>query len=815
MKVIFLEEGSDLDALSSAYGALLLFDDAYLFKPNHLSKKASEVFKIFKNKFRVIEELPDKFDIILTDHHNLEDYKKLYNERIKEVYVYDHHPKPIEGFKGIIDKVGSATTLVVEELIKHNKDIDSESATLLALGIYEDTGFLTYEGTTPRDLEALKWLLEKGASLRLIRQILHETFSKEGIEFLAKHLLSIETIFIDEKIVSIVVIRAEEYEPSVLQIVYELKEVKNSDAFFVIVNAGLKTYLFGRSLKGVFDVSKVLEILGGGGHEFASAIKLEGVSVERLRSVLVALLKGEKVKLYVKQIMTSPPFVLHKDISVENAINELSQRNFAGCPVIDDQGRVVGIVYKKNLLKVPKKFSAEPIEKFMITEFHILEENDLIWKAEEILSKFGEKLIPVVNSQEIPIGVVTRMDIIQTIRGQHAQLLKHERKVKIPSGILPIAKEVGQIAKELGYKAYIIGGVVRDILLGRNIYDLDFVVEGDAIEVAKKLSQKHNVSLHPFKEFSTAHLKIGNMKIEFATTRRETYSHPGAYPSVEYASLKEDVIRRDFTINAMAISVNEEDFGMLIDYFGGYRDLKDRLIRVLHPLSFVEDPVRILRALRFAGKLGFKLSRGTEKLLKQAIPFIQNAPKGRILNELKLAFMEEKVLEILELYRKYHVLEEIIPDFLWSDDTQERLIRLKQLINWHKIAFPKEVIDYGWLYLIVILLKSEHGDRILSDMSAPAWSKDAYRMIKDNLHKVKSELKKTQKNSEIYQILKGKPLAVLLILMTYDEIIDKVKLYMEKLRYVKVDVEKFKHLKGKELGVAIEEEKKRIMDTLI
>jgi len=197
------------------------------------------------------------------------------------------------------------------------------------------------------------------------------------------------------------------------------------------------------------------------------------------------------------------------------------------------------------------------------------------------------------------------------------------------------------------------------------------------------------------------------VKIEFSTARRETYPRPGAYPKVERASLKEDLIRRDFTINAMAISVNPEDYGTLIDYFGGMRDLKDRIVRVLHPVSFIEDPVRILRAIRFAGRLGFRLSRSTERLLRQAVNLglLEESPRGRIMNEIRLALREDRLLEI------------------------------KKIVDWHSLEFPSERIDYGWIFLMLILstVKPETSLGFLADVSAPAW-------VRDNMGRIYREL---------------------------------------------------------------------------
>ncbi|MFN3946851.1 MAG: DHH family phosphoesterase, partial [Aquificaceae bacterium] len=283
-KIIILEEGADLDALSSAYGVQLLYQDAYLLAPSYLSKGASQALSLFRDKFRILEEVPEVFDLVLVDSHNYEDHLKKFANKVKDVYIYDHHPEAPKSFKGKVDKVGSCTTLIVEEIIQRDIPLDSHSATLLALGIYEDTGMLTYEGTTYRDARAISFLLERGVNLSLVRRLLSGGISKEEIDTLSKHLLNLESLFVDGKRISLVVLRMEDYKPDVLKLIYDLRDVRESVAFFVIVEAGGKTYLFGRSLKGEFDVSKVLERFGGGGHEFASACKLEGLSAERLKA---------------------------------------------------------------------------------------------------------------------------------------------------------------------------------------------------------------------------------------------------------------------------------------------------------------------------------------------------------------------------------------------------------------------------------------------------------------------------------------------------------------------------------------------------
>jgi len=819
-KIIVLSEGADLDALSASLCLLKLYPDSCLLKPRYLSKRASAVFKDFKHLLRLTEELPEEFYLLLADTRHFPE--GLPKERVKGVIVYDHHPSGnVERFEGKVDKVGAATTLVVEELMERGLDISPEEATVIILGIYEDTGNFTFEGTTERDLKAASWLISKGADLRKVRKYLLETFTKEQIEVVRRILSSIEKVYLGDKEVAIATAVLDRYEPDINSLLYEIKDLKEADAFFVIVEAENKTYVFGRSQSKDIDVGRILEEFGGGGHPEAAATKLENVSASRIKNLLVNLLRGVKpLRIRVREVMSSPPFLLHEHLSLKDALMELSERGFANAPVIDREGNLVGIVSKKSLLKLSKLYPEEPVKGFVSRDFFTLSPDSPIWEAEEILTKFGQKMIPVVEDGTV-VGVITRLDIIHRMREDLGELKATHRRVELPKNIESLSREVGEIARSLDFRAYIVGGVVRDILLRKEVWDLDFVVEGDAVRVAEELAKRWGVRVHPFPEFGSAHLKVGMIKVEFATARRETYPRPGAYPKVERASLKEDLIRRDFTVNAMAISVNPEDFGTLIDYFGGVRDLKDGIIRVLHPVSFIEDPVRVLRALRFAGRLGFKLSKSTERLLKQAVSLglIEEAPRGRITNELRLALREERFVEILSLYRKYKVLEQVIGGFQWTQTLEDKLLKLKKVVDWHSLEFPSERLDYGWVFLMLILssVKWEVGLSFLREVSAPGWVRKSMEELYKRLNIVKGNLREAKRNSEVYRALRGLHTSLLLLLMTDEELKEKVRLYLEKLRFVKVPKEIVERLKeegiaDRELGIEMERIKERLMD---
>ena len=186
--------------------------------------------------------------------------------------------------------------------------------------------------------------------------------------------------------------------------------------------------------------------------------------------------------------------------------------------------------------------------------------------------------------------------------------------------IIKMIKEIGQEADRTNQSAYVVGGCVRDIFLKRENLDLDIVVEGDAGSIARRWRHKYSAPLKEYDRFGTATVYLnGDIRIDFARARQETYPYPAALPVVRPGSIQEDLFRRDFTINAMAIRINDKNFGELVDVYHGLEDLKKGKIRVLHTKSFIDDPTRILRAVRFEQRFHFRLESLTSKLLTEAM----------------------------------------------------------------------------------------------------------------------------------------------------------------------------------------------------
>ena len=221
-------------------------------------------------------------------------------------------------------------------------------------------------------------------------------------------------------------------------------------------------------------------------------------------------------------------------------------------------------------------------------------------------------------------------------------------------GPMKIIDIVGKLADELKTHVYIVGGPVRDKLLGRKDYDLDFVVEGDGINFAEALNKTLKGKLTAYRAFGTATINFNKKRIDVVTARKEHYKYPAAYPTVKPGSIKDDLYRRDFTINAMAIAVNKDGFGRLVDFYNGRKDLKKKVIRVLHDKSFMDDPTRIFRAVRFSARFGFKIEPHTKKLMKEAVRdgLLGEVNAGRIRKEIELFLKEKNPRKCLEVFSK-------------------------------------------------------------------------------------------------------------------------------------------------------------------
>jgi tRNA nucleotidyltransferase (CCA-adding enzyme) len=362
-----------------------------------------------------------------------------------------------------------------------------------------------------------------------------------------------------------------------------------------------------------------------------------------------------------------------------------------------------------------------------------------------------------------------------------------------------------------------VGGFVRDLVIGRKNLDVDVVVEGDATKVAKEVARELGAKVHTYERFKTATLILKDgTRIDMSSARTEVYKSPGALPEVESAPLKKDLMRRDFTINTLAVKISGEEFGRLIDYFGALKDIKDKKIRVLHALSFVEDPTRILRALRFATRYRFELGKHTEKLLKMAVErkLFKTVEGQRIYHELKQILYEENPLRIFIKLDKYSILKQLFPGLRWDRAKKDLFEKVRKLIIWHRINFPEKRSSYHAVYLGALFYKEPlyRVKEYLKELAVPAKEEKLITELLTQVEPTVKELKAAKESSQVYQALEGKPEELLLLVgAVSEEVKEKVIKFMKELRFVKplVSGEEIKKL-GLKPGAVYKEILKRV-----
>ena len=243
-------------------------------------------------------------------------------------------------------------------------------------------------------------------------------------------------------------------------------------------------------------------------------------------------------------------------------------------------------------------------------------------------------------------------------------------------------------------------------MLRRPNLDIDIVVEGDGIVFAKDFAQSYDARVRSYKKFGTAVVIFPDgFKIDVATARLEYYEYPAALPTVELSSLKLDLYRRDFTINTLAVELNPGRFGKLIDYFGAQRDFKDKAIRVLHNYSFVEDPTRVLRAIRYEQRLGFRIMKHTSNLIENAVKMklLVELSGRRLTNELKLILSEENPIPAINRMNEYNLLPFLHPDIQYRSSVERLLREIGSVLAWYDLSFIKNGCDRWLVYLLALI----------------------------------------------------------------------------------------------------------------
>ena len=626
MHLITSHLNTDFDSLASMIAIQKLYPDAVICPPGSMSRKVRDFMsrhghqwaaKILKPKKIPLDEVTLMVVVDTRSRSRIGPFAALAGRQDVAVHVYDHHPAtpddiPAEEF--VYEPIGAATTMILEHLLNERKDITPDEATLFALGIYDDTGAMTYETTTERDIAAISYLRELGADLSGILAQVENDMSQEDRKLLDDLAENAREIYINGAKVYLTWAETEAYVQGLAVFVNKLKEHVDSHVTIAVVNnGGKKVNIIARSVEGVLNVKEFLAPYGGSGHYQAGSATVTDRDAKELLAEIESRLHGAITPMVkVSDIMTSPVIAVSPEARVDEGYRTMLRFGLKSLVVADAEGEVVGMMTRKDLDKAHLHgLDRAKISDFMTQGIISLNAEASIDEAHRMMATYGFEKMPVLDKHAKLVGTLSRADLLKALyhSGQFSgedtsrerdsagflwiENVSHLMEESFSLKTLSLLRRVGAKAHELGMRAYLVGGTVRDILMGVNNTDIDISVEGDAEKLVSSWDEPGcKATLHGRYKTGTITFPDGE-KVDVATARREFYEYAAAVPTVQNSSLKQDLSRSDFTVNAMSISLSEDNWGMLTDNFGGRADLKDKYLKILHNLSFVEDPSRV------------------------------------------------------------------------------------------------------------------------------------------------------------------------------------------------------------------------------
>ncbi|MCL2458431.1 MAG: CBS domain-containing protein, partial [Desulfobulbus sp.] len=574
---------------------------------------------------------------------------------------------------------------------------------------------------------------------------------------------------------------------------------------FALLSLGERTYLIARSRIPEVNVGTIAREFGGGGHASAASATIRDLTIAEVEEQLVGLIHRHiRPKAVAGELMSSPVITVTPDVSIDQANQLMTRYNVTVLPVVrendgHDAGSqpigFLGMISRRVAEKaIFHKLGNLPVADYMTTEIATIPESGTLADIQRLIIENRQRLIPVVRGEAI-VGVITRTDLLtllvhdpghlspDLLRSDERPSVERTRNLTsimtqaLPREVIVLLRETGETAAALGCNAYVAGGFVRDLLLHVKNTDIDIVIEGDGVRFAKALAEQRHGVVHPHEKFGTATVIFPDQtRIDVASARLEYYDHPAAMPTVEHSSIKLDLYRRDFTINAMAIHLNPQRFGTLVDYFNCQNDLKERRIQALHNLSFVEDPTRIFRAIRFEGRLDFTITRHTEKLIKNTVQLnlFDQVEEPRFFHELKLILAEDDPTPVLRRMAHFKLFPFLWPDLHPSFKIDRRflhfLTQANQAISWFKLLYLPDKLESWMVYLLAIMSRSRAKELIAfcHRFNLPPRQRRKLIAQKTEAERIAQEMQKRPflRPSEIYWLLQELDNEGLLYLMT-------------------------------------------------
>jgi len=770
-------------------------------------------------------------------------FKSIIDRPGLDIHIYDHHPvmpDDISGSFEISEMTGASITIMTKLLRKRQIPITPDEATIMALGLYEDTGSFTFSSTTQDDYLAAAYLLSQGANLNVVSNMIIREMNPEQVSLLNEMIQNASHHTIHGIDVVITNVSSETYVADFALLVHKLRDMENLDVIFALANMENRVYMVARSRRQEVDAGDIAMIFGGGGHPSAAAATIKGQTLIQVEERLVGVLHQRiDSRRSAGDLMSSPVIHVAPQVTLKEA-NETLTRYNVNVLVVSESDKLVGLISRQVIEKgIHHKLHDVPVREYMTTEIATVPPEAPLSEIQEKIIGDKQRLLPVMKGKRIE-GVITRTDLLNILVSDSARVpesldtskngrspvreknIRNLLKERLPGNILDLFSTVGEVADALKYHAYAVGGFVRDILLYRQNLDIDIVIEGEGIVFAKALTKRLGGRVRAHEKFRTAVVILPDgRKIDIATARLEYYRSPAALPTVEMGSIKFDLYRRDFTVNTLAIKLNPDRFGILIDFFGGQRDLKRKAIRVLHNLSFVEDPTRVFRAVRFEQRFGFKIAKLTSGLIENAVKmgFFEEVSGKRLFSELRLILEEDKPTRALRRLNQFGLLKVIHPKLTFSPSLENLLNSVGKVLNWHKLLFLEDTCKKWMVYLLA--LERSSSQKVAAEFCDRLALNERYRKFFVN-YKIKAdqcmkwmEFRNDFANSELYRKLRPFRTEHLLYMMastTREEVRKGISHYFTRLRTVKTA------LKGndlKKMGLEPGPVYRKILDSLL
>jgi len=830
MDIITTHLNADFDAMASMIAAHKLYPEARMVFPGSQERNLREFFlksslasfQFYKIRDINLDEIEKLILVDIKMKGRLGPFDEVAAKKNVELHIYDHHPRTDNDYSGsleVIDSVGATTTLLVEEIRRRRMKVTAEEATVLSLGIYEDTGSLTFASTTPRDLDAVAYLLKKGAHLDIIPTFITRELDAEQVKLLSVLLGSMTKHDIHGVPVNIAHASTDSYIGELALLVHKMIDMENLDVLFVLVRMEDRVILVARSRLPEVDVSMAAEQFGGGGHPTAASASIRQIPLFQIREQLIDSLRvmiGQQVN--ARTIMSAPVIEILESAPLSEAAEIMTRYNINSLPAVNSRKSLKGIITRGVVERaINHKLSQSPVSDLMLTEFSEVSVDDPLSKVQEYIIEKRQRMLPVVKGKSV-IGVITRTDLLEAMHADYKKTKPFEEGTEGEDqgegrvrNIRELMREIlnektykvlstaGNVADEMGFKAYLVGGLVRDLLLRNKNLDVDIVVEGDGIEYGRKLARRLRARIRTHKKFKTAVIIMKNgFKLDVATARTEYYESPGAHPMVESGSIKLDLYRRDFSINALAVRLDPGTMGQVVDFFGGQRDLKEKTIRILHNLSFVDDPTRMIRAVRFEQKFDFRIGKHTRYLMKGAIEkgYLPQAKGPRVHSEIMAILRDTDPLKAFDRMDELGILEALHPSLKLKKRLREIFGQVGRIHSWFQLLYAEDEPDIAVIYFYSMMLMRGEKERseILELFHLSEQQKKQYlgrwKSISDTLRTLARS--DEPRNSQIARLLDNRSTEDLLIIMSLtkrESTVRSISIYLSRLRYIKREID--------------------------